>query len=385
VIEVAAPTFTTGNPIIDFFNILLNGISEVPLLSSPLAGALILIGVLIASRKAGAIMAISSLLGAAMALILGAPKDLVTFGLFGYNSVLTGMAFFSGPFVKSNKVTLALSLFGAFITSIVWMVFDNVMGNLFSGALGVGFAIPGFTASFIFTTWFIMWATKRWGHDIYPLPSTPDRPARLVEVHDLASGVGPDDEIPGSENPKQKQISGFKWTPMEFLKATLKGVSQVVFVENWKTGLLWVIGLTLTFELASSSRLFTNAYTTGWNPNSPLFLAGLMALIGSALGAGLAILAKYPTGEIRAGIHGYNQVLVMIALTSFLPLTWQTFLYAVLATVVCTLITMPALQNFFGRWGIPCLTGPFVFTTWVFMLALPLALHIPAGIGWGRP
>lgn len=382
---MGAPTFTTGNPIIDFFNMLLNGISEVPLLSSPLAGALILIGVLIASRKAGAMMAISSLLGAAMAIILGAPKDLVTFGLFGYNSVLTGMAFFSGPFVKSNKVTLALSLFGAFITSIVWMVFSHVMGDVFSGALGAGFAIPGFTASFIFTTWFMMWATKRWGHDIYPCPTAPDRPARLIEVHDLASGVSPGDEIPDSENPMQKQIPGFKWTPKEFVKATLKGVSQVVFVENWKTGLLWVIGLTLTFELASTSRLFTNAYTTGWNPSSPLFLAGLMALIGSAIGAGLAILAKYPTGEIRAGIHGYNQVLVMIALTSFLPLTWQTFLYAVLATIVCTLFTMPALQNFFGRWGIPCLTGPFVFTAWVFMLAAPLALNIPAGIGWGRP
>lgn len=83
--------------------------------------------------------------------------------------------------------------------------------------------------------------------------------------------------------------------------------------------------------------------------------------------------------------HGYNQVLVMIALTSFLPLTWQTFLCAVLVTIVCPLFTMPALQNFFGRWGIPCLTGPFVFTAWVFMLASPLAPNIPAGIGWGRP
>jgi len=37
------------------------------------------------------------------------------------------------------------------------------------------------------------------------------------------------------------------------------------------------------------------------------------------------------------------------------------------------------------NWGIPCLTGPFVFTAWIFMLAAPLALNIPDGIGWGRP
>jgi urea transporter len=116
-----------------------------------------------------------------------------------------------------------------------------------------------------------------------------------------------------------------------------------------------------------------------------LFLAGVMALIGSAVGASLAILTKLPNSEIRGGIHGFNQVLVMIALTSFLPLTWQSFLYAIAATIVCSLFTMPALQNFFSKWNLPALTGPFVFTTWFFLLAAPFVLNVPFGIGWGRP
>ncbi|MGZ4850971.1 MAG: urea transporter [Candidatus Bathyarchaeia archaeon] len=53
--------------------------------------------------------------------------------------------------------------------------------------------------------------------------------------------------------------------------------------------------------------------------------------------------------------------------------------------MVCSLFTMPALQHFFSRWDLPALTGPFVFTTWAFLLAMPFALNIPAGIGWGRP
>lgn len=359
--NLVAPSFSTGNPIWDFFYMLFNGISEVPLISSALTGALILIGVLIASRKAGFMMAISGLIGAAVALILGAPYGLVAFGLFGYNSILTGMAFWSGPFTKTNKNTLAISIVGAAATAIVWMTMAHVMGD-WAVLGGNGYAIPGFTASFIFTTWTIMYATKRYGLDIWPKSAEKE----AEPATDAATK------------------SSFKWTPKEFMKAVLNGVSQVTFIENWKTGIMWVVGLTVSFELVSG-RIFTNAFTTNWNPSSPLFLAGLMALIGSAIGAGLAILTKVPTAEIRGGIHGFNQVLVMIALTSFLPLTWQTFLYAIAATVVCSLFTMPALQHFFSRWNLPALTGPFVFTTWVFLLAMPYALGIPAGIGWGRP
>jgi len=378
---MAAPSFITGNPVIDLIYIILNGISEVPLISAPLAGALILTGTLIASRRAALIMVISGLIGAGVALLLGASYELVTFGLFGFNSILTGMAFWSGPFTKSNKATFFLSVFGAAVTAVAWMVFSHVMGDWFAG-VGKGYAIPGFTAAFIFTTWVMMWAVKRYGIDIWPLPATPDRPVQLLEVHDTASGAGP--LIPGSENPVQQQIPGFTWTAKEFGIAVLKGVSQVTFIENWVTGVFWVAGLTLSFELVGG-RIFTNAFTTGWDPGSPLFLAGLMALVGSAIGVCCAILAKFPLTEIRSGIHGYNQVLLMIALTSFLPFTWQAFLYAVFATIVCSLFTMPAMQNFFGRWGIPALTGPFVFTAWFFLLAAPLALNIPAGIGWARP
>jgi urea transporter len=350
---MAAPSFSTGNPIWDLFYTIFNGISEVPLISSVLTGILILIGVLIASRKAGLMMVLSGLIGAGVALILGAPYGLVTAGLFGYNSILTGMAFWSGPFTKTNKTTFMLSIIGAAFTAIVWMALSHVMGSFVA-------AIPGFTASFIFSTWFMMFASKRFGLSVWPKSAEKE-----------------------TESSSETGEKPFKWTAKEFTKAVLNGVSQVTFIENWKTGLCWVIGLTLSFELVSG-RVFTNAYTTGWNPSSPLFLAGVMALIGSTIGAGLAILMKLPTSEIRIGVHGFNQVLVMIALTSFLPLTWQTFLYAVLATVVCSLFTMPALQNFFSKWGLPALTGPFVFTAWAFLLAMPYALNIPAGIGWGR-
>lgn len=366
--------FVSNNAILDFFYILFNGISEVPLFSSPITGILILAGVFLASRSAGVMMVISGLIGAGVAIILGAPYGLVAFGLFGYNSILTGMAFWSGPFAKSNKATFFISIFGAAVTAVVWMAMAHLMGDMFIlNGLQESWAIPGFTSSFIFTTWTLMYATKRFGHDIWPEPLPP-------EAEEL---------IKGSGNPSQITESTFKWTPGEFMKATLKGVSQVTFVENWKTGVFWVVGLTLAFELApiltgQDRPWWTNAFTAQWNEFSPLYLGGAMALIGSAIGVAMAILTKLPTAETRAGLHGFNQVLVMIALTSFVPLTPQAFMMAVFATVSCCFV-MPALQRIFGTWGLPALTGPFVFTAWIFLLGISGFTNIPAGIGWARP
>src|ERR1044072_9596860 len=113
---MASATFSSGDPLLDFFYILFNGISEVPLFSSPITGILILAGVLLASRKAGLMMALSGLIGAGMAILFGASYGLVTFGLFGYNSILTGMAFWSGHFTKVNKARFFISVFGAAVT-----------------------------------------------------------------------------------------------------------------------------------------------------------------------------------------------------------------------------------------------------------------------------
>lgn len=370
--------YSTGDPALDFFFTLFNGIAEVPLFSSPVTGILILAGVFLASRKAGFMMVLSGLIGAGIAILAGAPYGLVTFGLFGYNSILTGMAFWSGPFVKANKATFFISVFGAAITAFTWMAFAHLMGNMFIlDGLANSWAIPGFTSSFIFTTWALMYAVKRFGHDIWPA-SPP--PAKEVTIE-------------GSSNPNNSD--NYKWTGKEFIISTLKGVSQVTFVENWKTGLFWVVGLTLSFELApmlvdatgavaQDRPWFTNAYTAQWDEFSPLYLGGAMAMIGSGIGAAMAILQKLPTAEIRLGLHGFNQVLVMIALTSFIPLTPQSFMMAIFATIGCSFL-MPGLQRFFGNWGLPALTGPFVFTAWVFLLATSGFLNIPAGIGWSRP
>ena len=72
VLEGAA-NFSTRNPGLDFFYTLFNGISEVPLFSSMINGILILAVVSLASQTAGAMMVLSGLIGAGMAILFGAP------------------------------------------------------------------------------------------------------------------------------------------------------------------------------------------------------------------------------------------------------------------------------------------------------------------------
>ncbi len=226
-------------------------------------------------------MVLGSLIGGGVGIILGVPYGIIVFGLLGYNSVLSAMSLWSGPFVKTNKATLALSLFDAGMTVIVFLALSNILGNLFVEG-GAGFGIPAFTLPFCVATWATMLAAKYYGHDIFPRPATSSNAASASELHEsVASGVTI--IMKDSGNPVHQEPEGFKWTPWEFTKAVLNGVSQVTFIENWITGLFWSIGLTLAFTLVSSN-VFGNAYTANWNLSSGLFLAGFMALVGSAIG-----------------------------------------------------------------------------------------------------
>lgn len=125
----------------------------------------------------------------------------------------------------------------------------------------------------------------------------------------------------------------------------LRGISQVMLVEQPLTGLLFLIGV-------------------GWN--SPLLGAGL--LLGTVTSTLTALLLGAERGAIRAGLYGFNGALVGIALLIFLqpgPLTWS---WLVLAAATSSVL-MAALTRLLERNGVPALTAPFVFATFLFVLA----------------
>ena len=115
-----------------------------------MAGVLILIGIFIASSKAGVFAIVANLIGFTAVLVLGANHDQINDGLFGYNVILT---------------VLALGV--AFRTRIQRYI-SIVLGILLTVVLHAGmttlltpFGLPVFTLPFIIATWIMLFAGNR--------------------------------------------------------------------------------------------------------------------------------------------------------------------------------------------------------------------------------
>ena len=141
----------------------------------------------------------------------------------------------------------------------------------------------------------------------------------------------------------------------------LRGVGQVMFQNNPLTGLLFLVGI------------FVNSAKLGG--------AGLLGLAASTLAAYL--LAADRT-LIRAGLFGFNGILVGIALAFFFEFDFLLAVYIVLGAAVSTIVMM-ALINLLTPWDMPALTAPFVLTAWLLLFAVyrfdflrPTALIAPA-------
>jgi urea transporter len=131
-----------------------------------------------------------------------------------------------------------------------------------------------------------------------------------------------------------------------FLDMLLRGCGQVMFQNNPLTGLLFLIGI------------FINSALLG--------VAGLIGLIVSTI---TALLLGADRSLVRAGLFGYNGILVGIGLAFFIR--WNAFLvvYIVLAAILSAIVMM-ALLNLMGSRDIPALTAPFVVSAWLFLFGV---------------
>ena len=81
-----------------------------------------------------------------------------------------------------------------------------------------------------------------------------------------------------------------------------------------------------------------------------------------------AVCCASTSAALRAGLYGFNGVLVGLALATFIapgPLLWS---YVVLGAAV-SVVTMSATANALKALGVPTLTFPFVLVTWLLLLA----------------
>ena len=94
------------------------------------------------------------------------------------------------------------------------------------------------------------------------------------------------------------------------------------------------------------------------NPNNRMIAVGTLA--ACMLGA--------PKEDIRKGLHGYNGILVGCALPTFFGANTTCWVLVVAGAFFSTVIMM-AGSRFLRTWKVSAMTGPFVFTTWIILLA----------------
>ena len=137
---------------------------------------------------------------------------------------------------------------------------------------------------------------------------------------------------------------------LRFVDVNLRGIGQVMFQDNPLTG---------AFFLAA---IGWGSYAAG----APLIaVGGVVALVVATV---TAQWLRVDATALRAGLYGYNGVLVGLALATFIapgPMLWAYLVFGAAVSVIVMLGT----ANLVKPWGMSALTFPFVLTTWLLLLA----------------
>ncbi len=133
----------------------------------------------------------------------------------------------------------------------------------------------------------------------------------------------------------------------DFVDYCLRGVGQVVFMNNPVTGLLILVGM----FIAST-----------W--------LGTAAIIGLVVSTLVGILLGMDRALIRAGLFGFNGILVGAGLSLFLAPEWDwvVIVWIVLVSGFSSIL-MATLATLFATWNVPPFTLPFNFATLIFLVA----------------
>ena len=135
------------------------------------------------------------------------------------------------------------------------------------------------------------------------------------------------------------------------LVQSLRGTSQVFFMENALTGVLFFVAMA-----------YASSVTGHW-----------ATTIGAAIGVLVATLTarllECDETSVSSGLYGFNGVLVGAALPTFIAASPQLWASIVIGAAASTVFTAAFSATLTGKWGIPGSTGPFVLTGWLMVAA----------------
>ncbi|OQR99943.1 urea transporter [Achlya hypogyna] len=321
-------SYTHAHPVLEFVDACLRGIGQTTFQNSPLTGLLFLVAFSLSTR--GHRLVLFALIGVAsgtsFSKLMGLDRSLRSAGLHGYNAALVGCAvhtfFHSDVFVG---------------TAVVVIVGLSVVTVLLAAATAA--ALPPGLPTLTFPFQAAMWLYAL-GSQLYP----------RLQVMDLA----PQRFVINTT------ISAAPYDTTSVVHAIFAGIAETCLVSDWVSGVVMLLGIALCSPIGS-----------------------IAALLASAAATLLAVAIDAPPAGVYLGLHGYNPVLIAMALSGFFlaPQHWRTAVVVVLG-VGATFLADCATGSLFTLLGLPVLTWPFTVMTWACLLAteaMPDVTRVPLG------
>lgn len=303
-----------GSRLPAFTDTVLRGLGQVMFQNNSYAGLLFLVGIACNSLVFAGAALLGTIASTLAAIVLGADRQAVRNGMFGFNGGLVGIALLC--FLEPAPLVWTCVVIAAASSTIVMAAMLTALDAS---------RMPVLTAPFVLTSLCVLLASARFG------------------------GLQTTDLLPTASLPKAATVEGVV-TASTLGEGVLTGIGQVFLQDNMLSGALFTLGL-----FVASRR------------------ACLAALAGSFAGMLVAWGLGAAEPAIRAGAFGYNSVLVAIAVSGAVlapsRVATACALFAALATPVVTAATAAALEPF----GMPALTLPFVLVTWTVLLASQLS------------
>ncbi|MED4203934.1 urea transporter [Neobacillus mesonae] len=283
----------------------LKGISQVILIENAVSGFIILAAITIASYSLGIITLLSSIVGTLIGKLGGAEEESVNQGLYGYNSVLTGMAL--SLFLSSDDRWL-IAIAGAAVAALFTAAMVHFMRQS---------RIPVLTFPFIVLTWFLLLTTYR----LVTFKISPELTPQSLSNWTL--------NIKGETN---------------WLDGAVNGIGQIFFLDNTLSGVL----------------LFVAVFWAGWRLGVYAIIGNLAALLTSyGLGGEHSL--------IFMGLYGYNAILTILAVSIVFNGDSKHVLITGIIAACLTVPITASVVTWLLPYGLPALTMPFVLCTWIFL------------------
>ncbi|XP_028639034.1 urea transporter 2 isoform X1 [Grammomys surdaster] len=134
----------------------------------------------------------------------------------------------------------------------------------------------------------------------------------------------------------------------QFLDWVLRGMSQVMFVNNPLSGILILLGLFV---------------------QNPWW--AILGCLGTIMSTLTALILSQDKSAIAAGLHGYNGVLVGLLMAVFSDkgnYYWWLLLPVIVMSMTCPILTS-ALSTVFSKWDLPVFTLPFNIAVTLYLAA----------------